>query len=200
GRVARDSRAFSEHAGAWSAVIVAIIAAVGSVAAALVTSSPSVSVSASAKAPVTIVEAPGGRDPLAAASVPAANFATTAAPSPTRSAPTGHWIVQLASVPHSDGVAARDQQLQQVQTTFAQAQWLESDDYGALLPGFWVIYVDGPFHDGAAAYEYCLVHGRSAERDCLGRYLSNDPADHGLQCAWSGTANPPAVCYAKSNS
>lgn len=89
----------------------------------------------------------------------------------------GHWVAQLASVPYSDGTAARDRQLEQIQASIPQAQWLSSDQYGSLTPGFWVVYVDGPFADGAA-----------------------DPADHGLQCAWTDGETPPAVCRAKQSS
>lgn len=103
-------------------------------------------------------------------------------------------------MPYSDGSAARDRQLEQIQASIPRAQWLSSDQYGSLTPGFWVVYVDGPFADGAAAFDFCRSHGRSTETDCLGRYLSADPADHGLQCAWTDGESPPAVCYSRQSS
>ena len=78
-----------------------------------------------------------------------------------------------------------------------QAQWLTSDDYASLSPGFWVLYVDASFHDGADAFTFCVQHGRTTESECVGRYLSGDSADHALQCYWGSAQSPSAVCYEK---
>ena len=106
----------------------------------------------------------------------------------------------LESIPVSDGTARRDADLQQIQRAIPEAQWLLSNDYGSLAPNYWVLYVDGSFSDGAEAFTFCLAHGRSAESQCIGRYLSGSPADHRLQCYWPRAGSPSSVCYEKPTS
>jgi len=188
-------------------IAAAVIGAVGTIVAALVGSSASTQSSVNAR--ITVVAGQGERPPDVSNSSPVSLTSSGPAAVPTAITATSvqslsdspnHWIAQLASVPYSDGSSARDQQLEQIQTSIPQAQWLPSDEYGSLTPGFWVLYVNGPFINGAAAFDFCRNHGRSNETICVGRYLSSDPADHGLQCAWTGTESPPAVCYAEPRS
>ncbi|QES50573.1 serine/threonine protein kinase [Streptomyces venezuelae] len=100
--------------------------------------------------------------------------------------PTGRWIAQLHSEPESTGTAARDRRLAAVRTTVPEALVLRSRDHAALNPGYWVIYAPGPFADGRAALAFCAERGRTTATLCIGRWLSDDRADHGYQCA------PPA--------
>jgi len=190
----------------WQVVIAAVIGGVTAIVVALIGSSPSVSAVSSNNPRITIIQPNPGPAP-GSGGTPAAGGATTSSPSAVSSSPpptyprtSGRWIAQLASIPFSDGPAERDRELQQIQGTIPQAQWLSSDDYGSLSPGFWVVYVDAQFSDGAAAFRFCLQHGRSTEIECVGRYLSDNADDHSLQCFWSGAENPGAACYEKSTS
>jgi eukaryotic-like serine/threonine-protein kinase len=74
------------------------------------------------------------------------------------------------------------------------AQVLESSHYASLSPGFWVIYYQGPFGDGTQALAYCAAHGRFTANQCIGRFLSHDPADHGYQC-YPPSASPSGSCF-----
>ncbi|WP_087883715.1 serine/threonine-protein kinase [Streptomyces alboflavus] len=116
---------------------------------------------------------------------------TTQAPSTastTSSAPptSGRWIAQLHSEPGSSSAATRDRKLEAVRRTVPEAQYLRSDDYASLRPGYWVFYAPGPFPNGQSALRFCAERGRTSDRSCVGRYLSDDAADLGLQC------KPPA--------
>ncbi|MFC5800430.1 serine/threonine-protein kinase [Streptomyces formicae] len=100
--------------------------------------------------------------------------------------PSGRWIAQLFSEPVGSGAATRDQRLAKVRETVPEAEYLRSDTYASLRPGYWVIYAPGPFDDGRAALAFCADRGMTAANDCFGRYLSADPDDFALQC------RPPA--------
>ncbi|WP_119100526.1 serine/threonine-protein kinase [Streptomyces sporangiiformans] len=101
--------------------------------------------------------------------------------------PQGRWIAQLFSEPVGAGTAARDQRLAKVRQSVPEARFLRSDDFASLRPGFWVFYAPGPFPNGRAALNFCRDRGRTSANVCIGRYLSKDPADFGLQC------RPPAA-------
>lgn len=197
----RNGNGFLQRLKPWQAVIAAVIAAVAAIVVALLGSSPPVSAVSSSDPRITIVQPNVGADTssgsptdLVGALTPSASIASPSLPLMAPK-PTGRWIAQLASIPFSDGSAERDAQLEQIQEAIPQAQWLNSGDYGSLSPGFWVIYVDDHFSDGATAFQFCLQHGRSTEAQCVGRYLSSDPAEHSLQCFWSSTESAPDVCY-----
>ncbi|WP_062211524.1 serine/threonine-protein kinase [Streptomyces sp. NBRC 109706] len=106
-------------------------------------------------------------------------------PEPTR--PTGRWVTQLFSEPVSTGTATRDQRLAAVRADAPEAQVLRSDDYASLNPGYWVIYSPGPFADGHQAIGRCAELGLTTRNACVGRYLSQDPADIALICAPDGS-------------
>ncbi|EPH41401.1 serine/threonine-protein kinase [Streptomyces aurantiacus] len=123
----------------------------------------------------------------------------TAATSPTRSAPpsrstppasatpapppaSGRWIAQLHSEPGTSSAATRDRRLAAVRKQIPEAQYLRSDDYASLRPGFWVFYAPGPFADGRAALRFCAERGRTSGNSCVGRYLSDNGGDYALQC------------------
>ncbi|MFD9906447.1 protein kinase [Streptomyces sp. NPDC059063] len=94
----------------------------------------------------------------------------------------GRWIAQLHSEPDTSSPATRDRKLAAVRRQVPEAQYLHSDDYASLRPGFWVFYAPGPFADGRAALRFCAERGRTSGTACLGRYLSTNGADFGLQC------------------
>ncbi|MGW6059820.1 protein kinase domain-containing protein [Streptomyces sp. NPDC055189] len=99
---------------------------------------------------------------------------------------SGSWIAQLFSEPVGSGTDDRDRRLAAVRENVPEAQYLRSDDYASLRPGFWVIYAPGPFEDGRAALRFCAERGRTTDKDCAGRYLSSSGADFGVMC------KPPA--------
>ncbi|QDY76517.1 serine/threonine-protein kinase [Streptomyces qinzhouensis] len=104
--------------------------------------------------------------------------------------PSGRWIAQLHSEPMAAGIAERDRRLAEIRATVPDAEYVRSDDYASLRPGFWVLYAPGPFADGRAALAYCEERGR---QECLGRYLSTSGDDYGLQCRLPA-AKPRGTC------
>lgn len=66
--------------------------------------------------------------------------------------------------------------------TYDFAQYLTSDDYASLTPGYWVVYYDGSFANSTEAVAYCAAHGLTTANQCVGRYLSNNPADITYMC------------------
>lgn len=116
------------------------------------------------------------------------SHAPTTPPASSPGAPpaSGSWIAQLFSEPVGSGEATRDRRLAAVRKEVPEAQYVRSDDYASLRPGFWVIYAPGPFADGRAALRFCAERGRTSDNACLGRYLSSSGGDYGLQC------KPPA--------
>ncbi|WJV49338.1 serine/threonine-protein kinase [Streptomyces flavofungini] len=105
---------------------------------------------------------------------------------PSKPPASGRWIAQLHSEPLSSSAATRDRKLAAVRRTVPEAQYLRSDDYASLHPGYWVFYAPGPFADGRAALQFCAERGRTSGTTCVGRYLSDSAGDLGLQC------KPPA--------
>ncbi|RMI37353.1 serine/threonine-protein kinase [Streptomyces triticirhizae] len=100
--------------------------------------------------------------------------------------PDGRWVAQLFSEPVGTGVETRDRRLAAVRADVPEAEVLLSDDYASLNPGYWVIYAPGPFADGRAAVARCAEAGLTTRNECVGRYLSQDPADLALICDPSG--------------
>ncbi|WP_030683790.1 serine/threonine-protein kinase [Streptomyces sp. NRRL B-1347] len=98
----------------------------------------------------------------------------------------GRWVAQLHSEPDTSSPATRDRKLAAVRRQVPEAQYLHSDDYASLRPGFWVFYAPGPFADGRAALRFCAERGRTSEKTCIGRFLSGSGADLVFQC------KPPA--------
>ncbi|MEV2249038.1 serine/threonine-protein kinase [Streptomyces sp. NPDC050147] len=125
-------------------------------------------------------ESPDPTTPSASASTSAtASASASASATPPAS---GSWIAQLFSEPVSTGADARDRRLAAVRKDVPQAEYLRSDDYASLRPGFWVFYAPGPFADGRAALRFCAERGRTSGNECVGRYLSSSGGDYGLQC------------------
>ncbi|MFC5666559.1 serine/threonine-protein kinase [Kitasatospora misakiensis] len=112
----------------------------------------------------------------------------TASPTPTPTAP-GLWIAQLSAVPHGSDRTALDQELLTLQRKLPGARLLNSNDWKSLNPGYWVIYTTGDFPDGDSALAFCTAHGRSK---CVGRYLSQDPADGRFICVPPPTPGQPS--------
>ncbi|WP_406413370.1 serine/threonine-protein kinase [Streptomyces sp. NBC_01614] len=151
----------------------------------------------------------GGDDKAGATTNPPATTSTptpakqqpTPAPTPSTKTPTptppvttdGRWIAQLHSEPVGAGTAARDKRLATVRRSVPEAAVLRSDEYASLRPGYWVIYAPGPFADGRAALTFCAERGRTSVSTCMGRYLSTDASEYGLQCRPPATA-PTGSC------
>jgi hypothetical protein len=132
------------------------------------------------------------RTPAPTPSSPAPSKKTVAQPTASEDTGDGEgagdgWIAQLHSEPVGTGTAARDRRLATVRQSVPEAVYVRSDDYASLRPGFWVFYAPGPFADGRAALAFCDARGRTTPTTCVGRYLSTDADDRGLQC------RPPAA-------
>ncbi|MEU3300668.1 serine/threonine-protein kinase [Streptomyces sp. NPDC006678] len=121
-----------------------------------------------------------------ASAAPTVTVTAPAPPGDTPPAPSGRWIAQLFSEPVGSGTDARDQRLTKVRETVPEAEYVRSDGYASLRPGYWVIYAPGPFADGRAALAFCAERGRTTANTCFARYLSTSADDFGLQC------RPPA--------
>ncbi|WP_141367715.1 serine/threonine-protein kinase [Streptomyces sp. 6-11-2] len=117
---------------------------------------------------------------------PTAEATHSAAPAEQPPLPDGRWVAQLYSDPVSAGIADRDKRLATIRRSVPEAEVLRSDSYASLRPGYWVIYVPGPFTDGRSALAFCAARGRTTANACIGRYLSTSAADFPLQC------RPPA--------
>jgi hypothetical protein len=107
--------------------------------------------------------------------------------------PDNAWIAQFASVSLNAGTAARDSVLARVRLDVPHAQLLNTGAYASLRPGYWVIYYAGHITTGTQALAYCAAHGRATRDLCIGRYLSNNPADAGYQC-YPPAASPSGNC------
>lgn|SRR5262249_3632129 len=119
----------------------------------------------------------------------------SAQPGPSRGRESsGSWIAQLASVPVRDGQARLKFVLASVQRQVPGAAVLTSADYASLKSGYWVIFFPGPFSDGIAAISFCKNRGRTTADECIGRYLSHNPSDFGLQCLPDST-QPNSTCF-----
>ncbi|GAB2871100.1 hypothetical protein GCM10022245_02280 [Streptomyces mayteni] len=109
-----------------------------------------------------------------------------AEPDPTDDAPAegdGFWMAQLFSEPVASGPEVRDERLAAVRAEgVPEAEVVLSDDFASLNPGYWVIYAPGPFADGREALAFCADRGRTTANQCMGRYLSDDPADSVYIC------------------
>ncbi|MCF6523048.1 hypothetical protein [Streptomyces sp. JJ36] len=148
-------------------------------------------------------DASPGTSPSPAATPPGSPAAsgpgspTASAPRPPGSAPSlpdpapGEiWVAQLASVPKSDGVAARSRQHAELSRSITGVRWVDSDDFAALRPGYWMFYRPGPdtgdssgFADGHAAADWCAARGLTSADRCVGRFLSDDRTDRVYLCA-----------------
>ena len=204
----QERKSFLQRLNSWQTLIVGVIAAAATITGALIelVHQPSPTTSSSTSSVKIFPEVPS---PTEAAIYRAQSAPSAVASSPVPQSPPiassssqsqGRWVAMLGSIPTSDGTAKRDADLQQIQSTIPEAQWLSSNDYASLAPDFWVLYVDGSFSNGADAFNFCLSHGRSSESQCIGRVISNSSADHRLQCYWPETGTPSSVCYEKPTS
>jgi hypothetical protein len=108
--------------------------------------------------------------------------------------PDNVWIAQLASVPVTASTAHLDAVLARVQSQVPGARVLNSARYASLNPGYWVIYYQGTFTNGDQVLSYCAARGRATADQCIGRYLSHNPADHPYQC-YPPAAQATGDCY-----
>jgi hypothetical protein len=155
---------------------------------------PSDSAPASVPAAATAPASSQSSTPAAqASSAPASPADSTWVAGPAGPA-DGTWVAQLDSVPFSAGNGALQSALTKVQAQVPGAQYLASDDYASLRSGYWVIYYDGAFTNGTEAVGYCAAQGLTTSNQCVGRYLSNNPADITYICHPPG-GPAEASCY-----
>ncbi|HEY6789350.1 MAG TPA: protein kinase [Trebonia sp.] len=194
---------------AAAAAAIAVLAAAGGAAAALAqgpgiaaasgpgadpgpAATSSASHPASSDVPLTTTASASAQSALAP---PAAGITSAPASSASTTKPAdGTWIAQLGSVPVSAGSSALQSELAQVRAQVPGAQYLTSDDYASLRPGYWVIYYDGSFANGTEAVAYCAADGRTTSNQCVGRLLSSNPADITYICSPPGGPGE-ASCY-----
>ncbi len=100
----------------------------------------------------------------------------------------------MGSVPVSAGTGALQSELAQVRAQVPGAQYLVSGNYASLRPGYWMVYYDGSFAGGTEAVAYCAAHGLTASNQCVGRFLSNNPADITYICRPPGGSQETS-CY-----
>jgi len=117
----------------------------------------------------------------------------SAAPSTAVRSPANIWVAQLASVPISAGNAQIQQALDEVRSEVPGAEYLNSSDYASLNPGYWMIYYAGSFTNGEQALAYCSARGRATREQCIGRFLSHNPADRIYMC-FPPVGNQTADC------
>ncbi|MCK8680457.1 serine/threonine-protein kinase [Streptomyces lichenis] len=123
-------------------------------------------------------------DDRGASATPTAS-ASAAAPGRDPDLAAGAWIAQLGTVGKPAGTAARDRMGRALEEKgVREKEYLDSDGYASLRPGFWVFYAKG-FADGRQAVEWCRAQGLVRD-ECLGRYVSGDSRDFGYQCLASG--------------
>jgi hypothetical protein len=113
---------------------------------------------------------------------PSFTASLSAAPSTVVQSPANIWVAQLASIPISNGNARLQQALGEVRSEVPGAEYLNSSSYASLNPGYWMIYYAGSFSNGEQALAYCSAHGRSTPEQCIGRFLSHNPADRIYMC------------------
>ncbi|OEJ38642.1 nuclease PIN [Streptomyces agglomeratus] len=126
---------------------------------------------------------PGPDAPATTSAPPSAPPAPATKTSPPRPpSVAGGWIAQLHSEPLTAGRTALERRLAAVRHQVPGAQVLRSDDLRSFRPGYWVIYAAGPFADGRAALSFCAEHGRTTPDQCVGRWVSDSPADRVYLC------------------
>jgi eukaryotic-like serine/threonine-protein kinase len=132
---------------------------------------------------------------------PAASSSSPPTRSPSRSphsaaasgSPNDTWVAQLASVRIGAGQAQLHKELSLVQSEVPGARYLNSSDYGSLRGGYWMIYYAGSFTNGQQALAYCAAHGLTTGNQCLGRFVSHNPADRTDMC-FPPAASPSGDC------
>ncbi|AQU69161.1 serine/threonine-protein kinase [Streptomyces niveus] len=96
---------------------------------------------------------------------------------------TGNWVAQLASTEKSAGPAARERQADALRGQgITNARYLDSDNHASLKPGYWMFYVSG-FGSGSHAVDWCRTRGLDSNSACVGRYVSDEPADRQYLCS-----------------
>ena len=106
------------------------------------------------------------------------------------------WIAQLAAVSFADGRARLDGELRQIRQQVPGAEVASSADYASLTQGYWMIFYDGSFADGAQALAYCDQVGRTTDNQCFGTFLSHDSAYLHTRCYHAAPAD--SSCYIRS--
>ncbi|UNS96534.1 protein kinase [Streptomyces tubbatahanensis] len=111
----------------------------------------------------------------------------TAGPAaPERQGPGDRWVAQLGSVAKSEGVAAREKMRASLSRKVPVVRHVDSDRFASLRSGYWMFYAPGPpggFASGRAAADWCGERGLASSNQCVGRYVSDDPADRVHICS-----------------
>ncbi|RCG22075.1 serine/threonine protein kinase [Streptomyces diacarni] len=111
----------------------------------------------------------------------------TAGPAaPERQGPGDRWVAQLGSVAKSEGVAAREKMRASLSRKVPVVRHVDSDRFASLRAGYWMFYAPGPpggFASGRAAADWCGERGLASSNQCVGRYVSDDPADRVHVCS-----------------
>ena len=167
----------------WPVLVVGALGAVaaGVLLAILLTRDDGASDAPSVPAATAPVAEAGGRG-SSAPDATSATTATTGAPPSTEVAGVSsvdQWIVVLASVEKTAPAAEADARHGFVQSRFAEADQLDSDQFESLRPGYLVSFL-GPFETPEATVAFCRSNGLSVPGECYGRFLSHDPADAAL--------------------
>jgi hypothetical protein len=108
------------------------------------------------------------------------------------------WVAQLASVPIAAGSSQLHAVLARAQSEVPGARYLNSSDYGSLNSGYWMVYFAGNFQNGNQALAFCADHGRYTRNQCVGRFLSHNPADRKLIC-FPPAGSQSTGCYRSSH-
>lgn len=104
------------------------------------------------------------------------------------------WVAQLASIRDTYGPEEVERTRQELSDSIGRpVSVVRSADYGSLRAGWWMFYYPGRFADGRAALAFCAAQGRTADSECVGRWLSRDPADRRYICHVPGVT-VPSVC------
>lgn len=166
----------------WPVLVLGVIGAVaaGVLVAILLTRDDSDPGGAPATTPTSAEAA--DRPTTTSAGTSGASPATTGVPPTTEVAGVSsvdRWIVVLASVEKTAPAGEADARHAFVQSRFAEADQLDSDQFESLRPGYLVSFL-GPFDTPDATVAFCRSNGLSVPGECYGRFLSHDPADAAL--------------------
>ena len=105
------------------------------------------------------------------------------------------WVAQLASLPDSAGPEVVERRRQDLSGEIGRpVVVVRSADFASLRSGWWMFYYAGNFPGGQAALAFCAREGRTADTECVGRWLSRDPGDRRYICHFPGASAQPSAC------
>lgn len=122
--------------------------------------------------PATTAAPPSSPLPAPTTTIPAP---TTTTPPPTTE-PANEWIAVLASLDAGSPNDVLQENLGRAMGSTPGAQWVWSDNWASLPPGYVVVYA-GYFDTAQSALTFCDNIGRAIPDNCFARILSQDPSD-----------------------